>query len=44
MANLINLGDELLRICPTNAKKIEVSINNAKTWSTRCTSISYGDF
>ena len=44
MANLINLGSELLRICPTNAKKIEVSINNGKTWSTHCTSISYGDF
>ena len=27
MANLINLGDELLRICPTSCNKIEASTN-----------------
>ena len=44
MANLINLGDELLRICPTSSNKIETSTNGGKTWSTRYSGSSYGAF
>lgn len=44
MANLINLGSELLRICPTSSNKIEASTNGGKTWSTRYSGSSYGDF
>ena len=44
MANLINLGSELLRICPTNSNKIEVSTNDGRSWSTRYSGSSYGAF
>ena len=44
MANLINLGSELLRICPTNSNKIEVSTNDGRTWSTRYSGSSFGAF
>ena len=44
MANLINLGSELLRICPTNSNKIEVSTNEGRSWMTRSNTSSYGDF
>lgn len=44
MANLINLGSELLRICPTSTNKIEASTNGGKTWSTRYSGSSYGAF
>ena len=44
MANLINLGSELLRICPTSSNKIEASTNGGKTWSTRYSGSSYGAF
>ena len=44
MANLINLGSELLRICPTNNNKIEVSTNEGRSWMTRSNTSSYGAF
>ena len=44
MANLINLGSELLRICPTNSNKIEVSTNDGRTWSSRYSGPNNGDF
>ncbi|MBF1125690.1 MAG: hypothetical protein HXL66_01785, partial [Capnocytophaga sp.] len=44
MPNLINLGDELLRICPTSSSKIEASTNGGKTWSTRYSGLNTGEF
>jgi hypothetical protein len=32
MSLMIVLGHELLRICPTNAKKLEYSINDGRSW------------
>ena len=44
MAQEINLGSELLRICPTDDNKIEYSTNNGRSWHTRYKSSSAGDF
>lgn len=44
MANLINLGSELLRICPTSSSKIEASTNGGRSWSTRYVGSINGDF
>jgi hypothetical protein len=44
MPNLINLGSELLRICPTSSNKIEASTNGGKTWSTRYSGTINGAF
>ena len=44
IANLINLGSELLRICPTNSNKIEVSTNDGRTWSSRYSGPNNGAF
>ena len=44
MANLINLGSELLRICPTNGNKIEGSTNDGRSWSIRYSGSSNGAF
>ena len=44
MANLINLGSELLRICPTSTNKIEASTNGGRSWMTRSNTSSYGAF
>ena len=44
MVNLINLGSELLRICPTNSNKIEVSTNDGRTWSSRYSGPNNGAF
>ena len=44
MANLINLGSELLRICPTNSNKIEVSTNDGRIWISRYSGSSCGAF
>ena len=41
---LINLGSELLRICPTNSNKIEVSTNDGRIWSSRYSGSSCGAF
>ena len=44
MAQEINLGSELLRICPTDDNKIEYSTNNGRSWHTRYKGSSAGDF
>jgi len=43
MPTMITYGAELLRINPAN-NRIEYSTNAGRTWSTRCTSTSYGTF
>ena len=37
---MINLGKELLRISPKDARKLEYSTNDGHTWITRCSSSS----
>ena len=44
MAQEINLGKELLRICPTDDNKIEYSTTNGKSWYSRYKGSSAGDF
>jgi hypothetical protein len=41
---MINLDKELLRICPKNSQKLEFSINDGRTWNTRYSGSSTGDF
>ena len=38
MGSMLNRGKELLRICPTNAEKIEYSTNGGSTWNSRFSS------
>lgn len=35
MAQMIKKGKELIRICPTNALKIECSVDDGETWNLR---------
>lgn len=35
MSQMINLGDELLRISPKDNRTLEYSINDGRTWHTR---------
>lgn len=44
MAQEINLGKELLRICPADNNKIEYSTTNGKSWYSRYKGSSAGDF
>lgn len=44
MAQMINYGSEMLRIDPTNDNRIQYSTNDGRSWNTRCSSSSYGDF
>ena len=44
MAQEINLGSELLRICPTDDNKIEYSTNNGRSWLSRYKGSFAGDF
>ena len=44
MAQEIDLGKELLRICPTDDNKIEYSTTNGKSWYSRYKGSSAGDF
>lgn len=44
MGQLINVANELIRISSAIATKIEVSKNNGRSWSTRYSSASCGDF
>ena len=41
MSLMVTMGKELIRICPTNAKKIERSNNNGGTWYPRHTATSF---
>lgn len=44
MSQMINRGQELIRISPQSATKIEYSTNGGRTWVTRFSTSSYGDF
>lgn len=44
MPQMINYGEELIRISPKDNKKIEFSRNNGLTWILRCTNSSVGGF
>lgn len=35
MSTMINLGKEMLRICPKDSKKLDYSINQGRTWLIR---------
>lgn len=35
MPTIIQRGKEMLRICPSNAQKIEYSTNQGRNWTTR---------
>lgn len=44
MGQMINTGDELIRISPKDSGKLEVSKNDGKNWSTRYSGGPPGDF
>jgi hypothetical protein len=44
MGQMIQLNNELIRICPNNKQKIEYSRNNGITWIIRYAGASCGDF
>jgi hypothetical protein len=44
MGQMINRGKELIRINPSNKNKIEYSTNDGRSWTTRYSSSSCGDF
>jgi hypothetical protein len=44
MSKMLNLGNCLLRICPTNSQKIEYSTNDGRSWIYRYQSSSCGAF
>ncbi|MHB1178693.1 MAG: hypothetical protein ACYCZO_10225 [Daejeonella sp.] len=44
MGQMINRGKDLIRISPGNSNKIEYSTNDGRSWSTRYSSSSQGDF
>ena len=41
---MIIRGKELIRINPKNSNRLEVSTNEGRTWSSRYTGSSYGNF
>jgi hypothetical protein len=41
---MITKGKELIRICPTNKQKIEYSTSDGRSWNTRYSGSSCGDF
>lgn len=43
MPQMINRGQELIRICPKDAKKIEYSTNGGRAWMIRCQETSTRD-
>lgn len=44
MSQMINRGKELIRISPKQANKLEYSTNDGRTWNTRYSGSSCGDF
>lgn len=44
MGQMINRGKELIRINPTNKQKIEYSTSEGRSWNTRYSGSSCGDF
>ena len=44
MSQMITKDGELIRICPKQNNKIEYSTTSGRSWHTRSSSSSYGDF
>lgn len=44
MGQMIQRGKELIRINPSNKQKIEYSTNDGRSWISRYSGSSYGDF
>jgi hypothetical protein len=44
MAQMINRGKELIRISPKQSNKIEYSTNDGRSWISRYSGTSAGDF
>ena len=44
MSQMITKGDELIRISPKKNTTIEYSTTSGRSWHSRSTSSSYGDF
>jgi len=44
MGQMINRGKEIIRISPKQQNKLEYSTNDGRTWNTRYSGSSYGDF
>ena len=44
MSQMIMLGKEMIRISPTNACKIEYSMDNGRTWLMRNSDPYHGEF
>lgn len=44
MGQMINRGKEMLRINPKKPSQIQYSINSGRSWNTRYSGSSYGDF
>jgi hypothetical protein len=44
MGQMINRGKEMIRISPKQANKIEYSTNDGRSWITRYSGSSCGDF
>ena len=44
MGQMINKGKELIRISPKQANKLEYSTNDGRTWNTRYSGSTFGDF
>lgn len=44
MSQMINRGNELIRICPNNENKVEYSTNGGRSWISRYSGSSCGEF
>ncbi|MGB6092839.1 MAG: hypothetical protein WBF83_03670 [Moheibacter sp.] len=44
MAQMLILGKEIVRINPKNPARLEVSTNDGRSWTTRYSGTSCGDF
>lgn len=44
MGQMINRGKELIRINPTNKQKLEYSTTSGRSWNTRFSGSSIGEF
>ena len=46
MGQMVNRGNEIIRICPNDEKKIEFSTNGGRNWQNRYSSVnnSCGEF
>lgn len=44
MPKTINYGKEFIRVSPKDERHLEYSTNDGRSWTSRCTSNSYGQF